>query len=165
MNKAILSIVIAMFLAGCAVGPDYKRPTIDTPKAWRVDEKEAKDTANTTWWNQFDDPVMDELIDEALKQNYDLRIATSRVDEFVGRYWVGRSGLFPQIGANAFAGQNRVSEQTVSTTALVGPEKPVRQLPGSASTAAGRSTSGENSGGPPRRRKPIFSRPRRHGRP
>ena len=124
MNKTILSIVIAMFLAGCAVGPDYKRPTIDTPKAWRVEEKEAKDTANTAWWNQFNDPVMNGLIDESLKQNYDIRIATARVDEFVGRYWVGRSGLFPQIGANAFAGQNRVSEKTVSTTALAGLKNP-----------------------------------------
>jgi multidrug efflux system outer membrane protein len=124
MNKAILSLVVAMFLAGCAVGPDYKRPAIDTPKAWRIDEKEAKDTANTAWWNQFNDPVMNGLIDEALKKNYDIRIATSRVDEYVGRYWVGRSGLFPQIGANAAAGQNRISEQGASTAALSGLKNP-----------------------------------------
>lgn len=111
MNKAILSLLIAMFLAGCAIGPDYKRPTIDTPKAWRVEEKEAQDTANTAWWHQFDDPVLNGLIDEALKQNNDLRVATARVDEYVGRYWVGRSGLFPQIGANAFAGQQRATER------------------------------------------------------
>jgi outer membrane protein, multidrug efflux system len=111
MNKAILSLLIAMLLAGCAIGPDYKRPTIDTPAAWRVEEKEAQDTANTAWWHQFDDPVLNGLIDEALKQNNDLRVATARVDEYVGRYWVGRSGLFPQIGANAFAGQQRATER------------------------------------------------------
>jgi len=111
MNKAILSLLIAMVLAGCAIGPDYKRPAIDTPAAWRVEEKEAQDKANTAWWHQFDDPVLNGLIDEALKQNNDLRVATARVDEYVGRFWVGRSGLFPQIGANAFAGQNRVSEE------------------------------------------------------
>src|SRR5512139_3364170 len=114
MNKAILSLLIVMFLAGCAIGPDYKRPTIDTPKAWRVEEKEAQDTANTAWWHQFDDPVLNGLIDEALKQNNDLRVATARVDEYVGRFWVGRSGLFPQIGANAFAGQERASERGAS---------------------------------------------------
>jgi multidrug efflux system outer membrane protein len=124
MNKVILSLMLIVLIAGCAVGPDYKRPTIDTPKAWRVDENEAKETANTPWWSQFDDTVMNGLIDEALKQNYDLRVATSRVDEFVGRYWVGRSGLFPQIGANAFAGQNRISEQGVSTAALSGLKNP-----------------------------------------
>ena len=86
MNKAILSLVIAMFLAGCAIGPDYKRPAIDTPKAWRVEEKEAKDLANTAWWGQFEDPVLDELIRTALKESYDLRIATARVEEYVGTY-------------------------------------------------------------------------------
>ena len=111
MNKAILSLLIAMLLAGCAIGPDYKRPTIDTPKAWRVEEKEAQDTANTAWWHQFDDPVLNGLIDEALKQNNDLRVATARVDEYVGRYWVGRSGLFPQIGAYGSATQDRASER------------------------------------------------------
>ena len=97
---------------------------IDTPKAWRVEEKEAQDTANTAWWHQFEDDVLNGLIDEALKQNNDLRVATARVDEYVGRYWVGRSGLFPQIGANAFAGQNRISEQGASTAALSGLKNP-----------------------------------------
>ncbi len=124
MNKTILSLILVMFLAGCAMGPDYKRPTVDSPKAWRVDEKEAKDMANTAWWEQFGDPVMNGLIDEALKQNYDIRIATARVDEYMGRYWVGRSGLFPQIGANASAGQNRISEQGASTAALSGLKNP-----------------------------------------
>lgn len=111
MNKAILSLLLAMFLAGCAIGPDYKRPTIDTPAAWRVVEKEAQDTANTVWWHQFEDKVLNGLIDEALKQNYDLRVATARVEEYVGRYWVGRSGLFPQIGAYGSATQDRATER------------------------------------------------------
>ena len=111
MNKAILSLLIAVVLTGCAIGPDYKRPVIDTPAAWRVEEKEAQDKANTAWWHQFEDDVLNGLIDEALKQNNDLRIATSRVDEYVGRFWVGRSGLFPQIGAYGYATQDRASER------------------------------------------------------
>ncbi len=111
MNKAILSLFIVVFLAGCAIGPDYKRPILDTPKAWRVEEKEAQNTANTAWWHQFDDPVLNGLIDEALKQNNDLRVATARVDEYVGRFWVGRSGLFPQIAAYGSATQDRATER------------------------------------------------------
>ena len=114
MNKAILSLVIAMVLAGCAIGPDYKRPILDTPAAWRVQEQEAKDTANTAWWHQFEDDVLNGLIDEALKQNNDLRVATARVDEYVGRFWVGRAGLFPQIGAYGSASQDRASERGAS---------------------------------------------------
>ena len=114
MNKAILSLLIAVVLTGCAIGPDYKRPTINTPAAWRVEEKEAQDKANTAWWHQFEDDVLNGLIDEALKQNNDLRIATSRVDEYVGRFWVGRSGLFPQIGAYGYATQDRASERSAT---------------------------------------------------
>ena len=104
MNKAIFSVLIVILLAGCAVGPDYKRPAIESPPAWRIEEKEAQETANTAWWHQFNDPVLNALIDEALKQNSDLTIATARIDEYVGRYWVGRSGLFPQIGVTAAGG-------------------------------------------------------------
>ena len=116
MNKNILSMVMVLLLAGCAVGPDYRRPAIDMPGAWRLEEKGVSDLANTAWWGQFGDPVLDELIRTALRENYDLRIATARVEEYVGRYWVGRSGLFPQIGADAAAGRNRVSEQGMSST-------------------------------------------------
>ncbi|MHB8111543.1 MAG: efflux transporter outer membrane subunit, partial [Syntrophorhabdaceae bacterium] len=69
--------------------------------------------ANTKWWNQFDDPVLDDLIQVSLRENYDLRIAAARVEEFVGRYWVGRSGLFPQLYAGGQAGRQRVSERVV----------------------------------------------------
>ncbi|HBL23314.1 MAG TPA: RND transporter [Deltaproteobacteria bacterium] len=114
MNKTLLSMIIALILTGCAVGPDYKRPAIDSPGAWRFEEKEARDLANTAWWGQFGDPVLNELIQTALRENDDLRIATARVEEYVGRYWVGRSGLFPQIWADASAGRNRVSEEGMS---------------------------------------------------
>jgi len=125
MNKTVLSMIIVLLIAGCAVGPDYKRPAIDTPTAWRVEEKEAKDLANTAWWGQFEDPVLDELIRAALKENDDLRIATARVEEYVGRYWVGRSGLFPQVGASGFAGRNRVTEEGMSSAATSALKNPV----------------------------------------
>jgi len=111
MNKAIFSVWMVFLLAGCMVGPDYKRPALENPTAWRIEEKKAQETANTAWWRQYNDPVMNALIDEALKQNLDLRIATARIDEYVGWYWVERSGLFPQIGGNADAGRSRISEE------------------------------------------------------
>ncbi len=107
----IIALFIVSLLCGCAIGPDYKRPAIDTPAAWRVDDKEAKDLVNTVWWEQFNDPVLNGLIDAALKENYDLKIAAARVDEYVGRYWVGRSGLFPQLSASASGGRQRVTER------------------------------------------------------
>ncbi|MDY0187080.1 MAG: efflux transporter outer membrane subunit [Syntrophus sp. (in: bacteria)] len=110
-KKTIFSLLTALFLTGCMVGPDYRRPAIESPPAWNIEEKEAKDTANSSWWQQFNDPVLNALIEESLKNNVDLRIATARIDEYVGRYWVWRSGLFPQIGGYAEAGRSRVSEE------------------------------------------------------
>ncbi|OPY90261.1 MAG: Outer membrane protein OprM precursor [Syntrophus sp. PtaU1.Bin208] len=111
MNKAIFSIGIVLLLVGCMVGPDYRRPAIDSPPTWRIEEKKAKDLANSAWWNQFNDPVLNALIDDALKANSDLKIATARIDEYVGLYWQGRSGLFPQLWGSADAGRNRQSEE------------------------------------------------------
>jgi len=105
-----LIILSILLLSGCAIGPDYKRPLYDTPTAWSVDEKETKDVANTLWWEQFNDPVLNNLIQVAIKQNTDLKIAAARVEEYIGYYWVGRSGLFPQISASGKGGQQRGTE-------------------------------------------------------
>jgi multidrug efflux system outer membrane protein len=110
VSKVIIIAICILSLWSCAIGPDYKRPGIDTPSAWRIDDKEAKDLVNTAWWEQFNDPVLNDLIGVALKENYDIKVAAARVDEYVGQYWIGRSGLFPQISASASGGRQRVSE-------------------------------------------------------
>ncbi len=108
----LLAIVCAAVLAGCAVGPDYRRPAVDAPPSWRVTDAEAQDVANTAWWTQFADPVLDNMIRVALRENLDLRIASARIDEFAGRYGVARADLFPQVGANAEFGRQRTTEET-----------------------------------------------------
>jgi len=72
---ALISIAI---LAGCAVGPDYRRPDLDVPKAYRYEPQEAKDIINTDWWAQFQDPVLDGLIAEALAGNKNVKIAAAQ---------------------------------------------------------------------------------------
>ena len=111
MTKRGWILLLAIVTAGCAVGPDYKRPDITSPNAWRFAEEQVRDTANTVWWEQFNDPVLNQLIQTALKESYDVRIATARVNEYIGRYWVGRSGLFPQIGVNASAQRQQISSE------------------------------------------------------
>ncbi len=71
-------------LAGCTVGPNYVRPTVDTPPAWRIDYPKAADVANLKWWEQFGDPVLNNLVETALRDNRDLRVAAARVDQFIG---------------------------------------------------------------------------------
>ena len=83
------------------IGPDYVRPTVDTPQNWRIEEPEARDLSNSTWWTQLNDPILTDLVATALKENKDLLIAAARIEEFAGRYGFTRSGLFPQVGVDA----------------------------------------------------------------
>ncbi len=104
------ALLAALTLAGCAVGPTYQRPEVPIPAQWQVDIQTANDLANTTWWDQFRDPVLNNLIQTALQENKDVQIAAARVEEFMGRYGVIRSEQFPQVGANADAARTRTSE-------------------------------------------------------
>jgi len=110
MKKAIILLAIVLLLAGCAVGPDYKRPAVDVPQSFRFEEKEAKDLANTAWWEQFNDPVLNDLIQIALQENKDVKVAAARIEQFVGQYVSTRSALFPQFGVGASGGMQRATE-------------------------------------------------------
>jgi multidrug efflux system outer membrane protein len=105
-----LSLVL-FSLAGCTVGQDYVRPAVDSPAAWRVDYEAAAETANTRWWEQFDDPVLNALIDTALRENKDVRIAAARVEEFAARVDIFRSGFYPQLGYDGEGSRNRASRE------------------------------------------------------
>jgi multidrug efflux system outer membrane protein len=99
MRKPLLVTLLALQVGGCMIGPDYFRPAVETPPAWRLSEQSARELANTTWWEQFGDPVLNDLVATALRENKDLKIAAARVEEFAGNYGIVRSGLFPQVGA------------------------------------------------------------------
>ncbi|MGO4305147.1 efflux transporter outer membrane subunit [Cupriavidus sp. RAF12] len=94
-------------LAGCAVGPDYQRPEVAQPAAYRLDTGVLTVAADSDWWNSFDDPVLTALVETALRNSYDARIAAARIDEFRGQLMVARSGFFPHLNATAAAGRQK----------------------------------------------------------
>lgn len=108
MNTAktylLIGIACGLATSACTVGPDYSRPKIASPDGWRRpppvagDATIVADAANTLWWEQFGDPVLDQLVAEALGSNLDIQIAAARVDQFIGALGATRSQLFPQIG-------------------------------------------------------------------
>jgi outer membrane protein, multidrug efflux system len=110
MRRIAALSLLGFALGGCMLGPDYRRPPVETPQAWRFEEKEVKEIVDTLWWKQFDDPVLNRLIDVALKENKDLKIAAMRLEELSGRYDVARAALLPVIGAGATAQRKRVTE-------------------------------------------------------
>jgi outer membrane protein, multidrug efflux system len=109
MRKLVLALLAGALLSGCTVGPDYVRPGMATPEKWRIDYAQAADVANTRWWQQFGDPALDRLIEEALRENRDLAIAAARVDQFIGALTTTRSQFYPQIGYSFDASRNRAS--------------------------------------------------------
>ncbi|MET0660146.1 MAG: efflux transporter outer membrane subunit [Steroidobacteraceae bacterium] len=106
--RVVIGLLAAGLLCGCMTGNDYVRPTIDLPEKFRFETVEANDLANTRWWEQFEDPVLNELIESALDNNLDVRIAAARVEEFYGALGITRAGLFPQVGVDASAGQQHL---------------------------------------------------------
>ncbi|HTV59495.1 MAG TPA: efflux transporter outer membrane subunit [Verrucomicrobiae bacterium] len=104
---------IGLLLAGCTVGPNYKRPNVDTPGAYRGESgsepslASAESLGNEKWWDVFQDPVLQQLIRTALQQNYDVRIAASRVLQAQAQLGIARANQFPMLGAGAEAFSER----------------------------------------------------------
>ena len=117
MKRLILTIMVAS-LAACAVGPDYEKPEVQTPEAWRFTDAEASDLVNTRWWTQFEDPVLDQLIDEALVANLDVRTAAARVEQFAARLDITRSEFYPQIGYGAAGDRQELSRNSVEAIGI-----------------------------------------------
>jgi multidrug efflux system outer membrane protein len=105
---ALTGIALASSLAGCKVGPNYKRPVVNTPDSYRgALAPDIAPAATTTplgaqkWDTVFTDPVLQGLITEALKNNYDVKIAADRVLEEQAAVGVTRAGEFPTLTGGA----------------------------------------------------------------
>jgi multidrug efflux system outer membrane protein len=103
----VLAILVGS--AGCAVGPDYRRPEVNAPAAFRSEAgpREAASLADLPWWEVFDDPVLQGLVREALAGNYDLRIAVARVERARALAGVARAEFFPWIDYQAGVQRDR----------------------------------------------------------
>lgn len=106
--------VVSAMLAGCAAGPDYVRPELDTPAQWRAEagaKASASDLANLPWWQQFDDPVLNGLVQLAIQNNSDVRIAMARVQEYAARLGLARADQLPQVGSAGSAVRETLSAE------------------------------------------------------
>ncbi|MDH3867339.1 MAG: TolC family protein, partial [Desulfobulbaceae bacterium] len=110
--KRIITLILccSFLLPGCMVGPDYEQPKVDAPGAWRISPQEASDTANTVWWEQFQDPVLNDLINTALLENKDVRIAAARMEQFMAQVEISRSGFYPQVGYGVAGSKDQASK-------------------------------------------------------
>jgi len=87
-------------LSGCAVGPNYHRPAVQTPPAFHGPDQsqqlqpQSASFADLPWWQVFHDSQLQELIRTALKQNYDLQLAVERVNAARAQVGITRSTSF-----------------------------------------------------------------------
>jgi multidrug efflux system outer membrane protein len=156
LRKAVPSLIALLALAGCAVGPGYKRPVDDTPPAWRAPSKSQDSTrafydslasgqnliapptaaaADTpsgaatvrrpdwrasyetraldaqngiSWAELIKDPALQALIDTAVKNNRDVRVAIATINEFRAEYGVSKGAFYPQINGVVNAGREKI---------------------------------------------------------
>jgi multidrug efflux system outer membrane protein len=110
-------------LVGCAVGPDYKRPPVNAPEAFRGESEISTNSfADLPWWQVFKDDTLQILIRTALTNNYDLRIAVTRAEQARAMAAEARAGFFPQVdyAATAARGQNVGGGNIPSPTGTIG---------------------------------------------
>jgi multidrug efflux system outer membrane protein len=126
MKRVVLVALVTALLTACAIGPAYNRPATGAPDSFRGQSAtaSAQSLADTAWWELYHDPVLEKLIATALKQNYDVRIAMSRVDEFRAFVGISTLGSIPTIAAGGYATRSRIS--TVGPNPLPSSAAPVR---------------------------------------
>lgn len=83
---------------------------MEMPEHWRVANNEVETVVNARWWKQFQDPVLNDLIEESLESNKDLRAATARIAQFQAQLGIVSSQLYPQIYAQGTASRQRISQ-------------------------------------------------------
>lgn len=114
MKPLFTAAAIALLTTGCALGPNYARPAIVVPDAFRTTAAEAStesaSLADTPWFDVFKDDTLTALIRTALERNFDVRVAAERVIQARERFRIERSPLFPTVDAGVTGTSNNRSE-------------------------------------------------------
>ena len=111
-----LGILVFLFLSGCAVGPDFKTPVVETPENYRFEKVPVETMINLKWWDLFNDPVLYTLVSQAVENNKDLKIAASRVEQARAALGFTSADQYPAINIEAGAGTGNFAGGTRSDT-------------------------------------------------
>jgi multidrug efflux system outer membrane protein len=100
-RRALALALAGLALAGCTLGPDYRRPAVPVPEGWRLPAEAGRSLAAVRWWELFEDETLRGLIHIALEENMDLRLAVARVAEAVAQVRFTRADQLPTVGGSA----------------------------------------------------------------
>jgi multidrug efflux system outer membrane protein len=104
--------MLAVALAGCALGPAYERPSAELPAAWVDTPAQGAKAPSARWWTLYGDPALEKLVDEALLNNQDLALAVARVDEARARSRAVDSLQWPAVDATFQRDRTRNSDRS-----------------------------------------------------
>src|SRR5690349_11364219 len=116
----ILLVLAAALACGCTVGPNYARTPVTAPDGYRglppgqVGQAESTSLADQKWWDVFEDETLQALIDTALQQNYDVRLAAARILQARAVLGITRADQLPTVSAAAFAANERLARTGAS---------------------------------------------------
>jgi multidrug efflux system outer membrane protein len=115
MKRASTMLALAM-LGACTVGPDYQRPEVAVPDAFRYEPESLAPAPDAQWWMRFDDPVLDGYVVEALAHNKNLQIAVANVEQAAGVLTTTDSAFLPQVGYQVNATRQQYSNRSGGVT-------------------------------------------------
>jgi NodT family efflux transporter outer membrane factor (OMF) lipoprotein len=124
MNKVTATRVAsiaasALLLSACAVGPEFKTPENALPQQWHsATEQFSASDVDAQWWRLFNDPVLTDLVDRALQNNADVKIAALRVAESRVQFGAASGARWPSVNASAAYSRERQSENGVNTRVI-----------------------------------------------
>ncbi len=118
-------LLCALLLSGCVTLPPMKQLKTDLPDTWQENASlaTAPATVAADWWKAYQDPALNALMDEAQKQNRDLKLAAARIDEVRANLTLTNADRYPEVGLVGNAGRSRIqtpsgSQQTNSNFKL-----------------------------------------------
>ncbi|MEW5943159.1 MAG: efflux transporter outer membrane subunit [Pseudomonadota bacterium] len=117
-GRRVFPAALAVLLAGCTIGPDYVRPDMPLPAKWRNAGKGAPASTEQSaqWWKNFNDPVLEKLVAQALESSLDLKLARARIREARAQLVVAEAAGAPNVTASASAARGMNSANVVQSS-------------------------------------------------
>ena len=124
--QTILVASLAITVSACAVGPDYQKPETPVPAEWATQpnaEKSVKGEIDQNWWKNFNDPVLNQLIEQASNNNFDLKIAEARIAQARSTVSLREADLLPKgdVKGSATREANQIAFPGGTTAAMKKP--------------------------------------------
>ncbi|MBI1275744.1 efflux transporter outer membrane subunit [bacterium] len=118
--KRIIPFAVVLMLTGCSLVPEYMRPSMNTPESWKEDTTQTtQEQAPANWWKNFNNDELNALVDQALKENHDVKAGIARVEQARASTTVAGASLLPNANASGNASRNDTDKTKADNSARI----------------------------------------------